>query len=225
MANVLQEPVPLSGRLRKVDVPVVPLWIERLMERSGIHSAAAEAARAASAAANEAMSRELEAARGRLAMAAEGYTEALVRLEEAIAQAQHARSRDAATLAILVARELVGGQAALRHEALAKLLCEALETTDQQMPVRIRICPEDLNFVRERRPSLLSSRLSFQADPSLGPGGFVLDMASQTMDASIETRLANVREALVRFFETNPEEAPAEAHASGEFEPRGEGEG
>ncbi len=199
-------PVPLSARLRKVDVPVVPLWIESLMERSGIQSAAAQAASAA-------VTRELETARTRLTAAAEHYSEALARLEDAITQTQRARSRDVATLALLVARELVGGQAALRQEALAKLLSEALETTDQ--PVRIRICPDDLAFVRERRPGLLSSRLSFQADPSLGPGGFVLEMADETMDASIEARLANVRDALFRFFQTEGEDQSLSAAAPG----------
>jgi vacuolar-type H+-ATPase subunit E/Vma4 len=139
----------------------------------------------------------------------ERYLDAIERLGRLGAEAARPRPADVVELALVVARELLGRELAADRERLAALVDEALRELPADAPVVVRLGRADLAYLRRRRPDLEGRGVVLQADPQIGVGGCVVETREWLRDATVETRLAAVRERLVTLLDGALGPAPA----------------
>ena len=83
---------------------------------------------------------------------------------------------------------------------------------DRIVPLRARfepgswLGPEDIAWVRQRRPDLERRGVELRLDEALGIGGCVVETPRRLIDASMERRLEMVRESLVEVVQAAPRE-------------------
>ncbi len=162
---------------------------ERELERQ-IAEVRAEAERAGREAAEAAVRAEWDARaerlEGLLAELADARVMALAGLEEQVCE-----------LSLAVARAIVS-DAAHDEAMLRELVREALELLGDADTLTLRVAPADLEVVSKaaRELSEGQSRLRISADPQLSQG-CIVDTAEAQVDATLEGRLAQVRQALL----------------------------
>jgi flagellar assembly protein FliH len=106
--------------------------------------------------------------------------------------------RQAVSLALAVARKVVGEALATRPEALEGLIREALRRSADHGRIRLRVHPDHLVRVQQALPSFGEvvgrlERLSVEADVAVH-GGCVLETDFGELDACLETQLQVVEE-------------------------------
>ena len=103
-------------------------------------------------------------------------------------------------LTVLVAREIIGREVALDPSLIERTLEEALQRLNEASHIVARLHPEDLAFLRERAASLPEGQrgppLELVADESVARGGCRLDSERGSIDATLETQLRLIHEAL-----------------------------
>jgi flagellar assembly protein FliH len=121
----------------------------------------------------------------------------------------------ATVLALAIARKVIGHE--LRDPAtLQRILARAVEQMAARTGTRARLNPSDLALLEAHRERLQASgarlpeELVLCPDPTVGRGGCILDGPHESLDATIETQLALIEEAL-RASETPGAERPAHA--------------
>lgn len=156
-------------------------------EASGWQKGLAEGTREAEAA-NAA---QAEALRSLLASAAKEREEMLQAVE-----------REMVTLILAVVSRIVHDQASVDREMVARTLNAALKRVGNQGQVRARVNPIDLatltNAAQWRAESEVGVEVEFVADETIAPGGCLLEVGSGTVDARVESQLAET----VRYFES-----------------------
>jgi flagellar assembly protein FliH len=123
--------------------------------------------------------------------------EAAVTREEIVRAAE----ADLARLAIDVAERIIRREIAADPMIVAGLVETAVATAGATGPVRIRVNPDDWEFIGEywaNDHAVDADRYEFVVDQRIHPGGVVVDVRSGSVDAQIETQLDEVRKA---FFE------------------------
>lgn len=108
---------------------------------------------------------------------------------------------DLVRLAVAVAGALLAREVE-RGGAVEALAARALEAVRHRREVTLRVHPEDAPGLRReagRLGALLARApgLSIQEDPSVGRGGLLVETEAGTLDARLETRLADVEAALL----------------------------
>lgn len=144
-----------------------------------------------------------------LAAAAEaGRQEGLGRAAALLASVAVERERrlsglagEVASLALEVARGVLGRELALDPGAVVALAARALAEARDRREVVLRVSPEDAPALRAAEGPLaaLLARapgLALREDPSLGPGDVVVETEAGTVDARIEAQLAVLQRAL-----------------------------
>lgn len=102
------------------------------------------------------------------------------------------------TLAIALARQMVGDALAVRPEAVAATVREALQHMPQHK-VRVRLNPEDVALVREHLADQLEhGHHHLVEDAEIARGGCVLEAAGCEVDATLHTRWRRIVEGLGR---------------------------
>jgi flagellar assembly protein FliH len=178
---------PLFGAPAPAPAPAAPA--EPAIDHAAIQREIAQARAEAEKSARAAVAAEAEAVLGR-------YAASIKALDKAIQQARKPPIDDLVELAMVIAREVVGRELVTDRDHLVATLDEALSLAgDDHGAAVVRMNGADLAFLKERHGESLAG-LEVVVDPTLAPGGCVVETARAVVDASIEARLAAVRKAV-----------------------------
>lgn len=129
---------------------------------------------------------------------------------------------DMVNLVISLTEKILGQELATPRNQIALTLEAALEQAIAGEEFHVTLHPDDLAFAEERAPFLINSirgleHLVFKADPDVRRGGCLLESVSCTVDATLDGKLASVRELLTEHpellipVEDEPESLPPES--------------
>jgi len=143
----------------------------------------------------------LDAAALRFETSVQALTQALEdvsRLRESLAQSG---TQDMLRLVMAVAEQVIRSSVAADPAVVHAIIENALKSSVRADSYRVRINPADLEGVTQQKPLFLASisglqNLSFEADPSISPGGCRVDSELGDVDATIETQLESIRQTL-----------------------------
>jgi flagellar assembly protein FliH len=173
----------------------------------------APAAPAAPAAPDVSMAQQLEEAyaRGRqegLAMAEQRFDSTIQALTQALEDVSRIReslaqtsSQDMLRLVMAVAEQVIRRSIEVDPNVVLLIIENALQSSVRSDTYRISVNPQDLEQVTKQKPLFKASisglkNLSFDADPNVSPGGCRIDSQLGDVDATIETQLESIRQAL-----------------------------
>jgi flagellar assembly protein FliH len=125
---------------------------------------------------------------------------ALERLTRSAAEMATLRSRlrreaemDVVKLSMTIARRVLRRELTVDPEALLGLVKVALDRVEQRETQRIRVRPEDAARLSASLEKMgVPQRIEVIGDPSLERGGVVLETTKGSLDASLETQLAEI---------------------------------
>ncbi len=143
----------------------------------------------------------LDSAGERLESATQALAAALdeiSRLRETLARNSR---QDMLRLVMTVAEQVIRQQAAVDSGVVLKIIENALQESVRADHYRIRVNPADLAAVTEQKPLFLASisglkNLHIEADASISAGGCRVDSEFGDVDATLETQLDTIRQAL-----------------------------
>lgn len=143
----------------------------------------------------------LAMAEQRLESTTQALTQALEdvsRLRESLAQTG---SQDMLRLVMAVAEQIVRRSVEADPSVVMAIIESALQASVRADSYRVRINPADLEGVTKQKPLFLASisglkNLSFEADASISQGGCRVDSELGDVDATIETQLESIKQAL-----------------------------
>lgn len=120
------------------------------------------------------------------------------RLRESLAQSG---TRDMLRLVMAVAEQVVRSRIEADQTVILKVIENALQASVRADNYRIRINPADLEVVTQQKPLFLASvsglkNLSIETDPGISPGGCRVDSELGDVDATIDSQLDAIRQAL-----------------------------
>jgi len=123
-------------------------------------------------------------------------------LREARAEVLHAGRCELLDFALLLAGKIVGRVAVREISAARENVRKVLELTDRARELHVKVNPGQLEALAEHMPELIESlhhtgRVRLVGDKDISPGGAKLHTAGGEIDATIETQLANIVEALL----------------------------
>jgi len=132
------------------------------------------------------MSTQIEAMNHKLARTIEELTGLRQRF-------RHEAEGDVVALALATARRILHRELTVEPEALLGLVKAALEKIELREVHRVRVSREDAPMVQQCLEKMgLPHRVEVIGDPSLQRGSAILDSNRGTLDASIETQLAEI---------------------------------
>jgi flagellar assembly protein FliH len=101
--------------------------------------------------------------------------------------------RDLVKLALEIARKVVHREVATDPDIVLTLARVALERLHPRAVAKVRLHPEDLEYVTARRHQLSNtSALEFVADASVGRGGCLIQSEHGDIDARLEEQFASI---------------------------------
>ncbi|MHB1569428.1 MAG: FliH/SctL family protein [Solirubrobacteraceae bacterium] len=163
--------------------------------------AEAEQIRAQARAAGEAEGRAAgeAAARAQLQPALHAVADAVQALEQLSDQVAAELERDAVTLALRLAEQIVAGAIDIQPERIVEIAAVALRRIRDRRHVTLVVNPADLELLSESVDALRSQlggieQLSVQSDRRVGRGGVLARTEDGEIDASIDTQLSRARE-------------------------------
>ena len=163
------------------------------------HHMMQEARRYAEEAGHSAAQEQIDALRDR-------YLDSIAELERLSREASRPKAEEIVSIAMIVAKEIIGRELSLDRGLLTARLDSALEQAGSEGPLRVRLATVDLAFMGAARQDLIDSGVVFVDDPDLNQGGCVVETSQRVVDATIETRLAAAREAVLEVMEHSPEQ-------------------
>jgi flagellar biosynthesis/type III secretory pathway protein FliH len=181
----------------------IPAAEQAERDRAAAVRAEAEASAAATRAAAEA-----DRERVRAEAAEAGLAEGLARAAATLAAAAAERDRRLAalegeivTLAVEIARRILGRELALDPGAVRELAARALAEARGRRDVALRVNPADAARLRADAPRLAAlagapGPLALREDPAIPEGGVLVETEAGRVDARIETQLAALERAL-----------------------------
>lgn len=142
----------------------------------------------------DSVEKTLDTAAQALAAAAEEIS----RLRESLAKNS---SQDMLRLVMAISEQIVRREVAADPKVVLTIIETALQSSVRADQYRIRINPADLETVIQQKPLFLASisglkNLSIETDAAISPGGCRIDSALGDVDATIETQLEAIRQAL-----------------------------
>lgn len=139
----------------------------------------------------------------------ERFSSSIAKLENAVLGIEKVVASEVVDLALLVAGEIVKREMNQNPDVLVETVGKALADLPHDGKVLVRLHPADLESVRESQ-SNAQSVLEYQADATLFRGDTILETPTRIIDASIDARLAAVRDSLVRVLMTEESRADEE---------------
>lgn len=108
---------------------------------------------------------------------------------------------DLINLIILLSEKILAQELATPRNIIAATLQAALEQAIESEEYYVTVHPEDLAFAEAKAPEVVAAvrgleRLVFKTDDSMTRGGCLLESSASTVDATIETQLAAMKEFL-----------------------------
>lgn len=143
----------------------------------------------------------LNEAEGRFATTVQALAQALEdvsRLRESLAQTG---SQDMLRLVMAVSEQVIRTVVDVDSNVVLAIIENALQASIRADSFRVRVNPADLEGVTKQKPLFLASisglkNISFEADPQISQGGCRVDSELGDVDATIETQLEAIRQAL-----------------------------
>ena len=132
-------------------------------------------------------------------------TQALVKGAEEISRLRESlarnNSQDMLRLVMAVSEQIVRREVAADPDIVLTIIENALQSSVRADHYRILINPADLENVTKQKPLFLASisglkNLSIETDASISPGGCRVDSEVGNVDATIETQLEAIQDAL-----------------------------
>ncbi|HUS91322.1 MAG TPA: FliH/SctL family protein [Phycisphaerae bacterium] len=154
----------------------------------------------------DALRRGTAEAAERFAEDAAGLTELLERIVGEMTDSRdrllHKGRRELLDFAVELAEKIVGRVAARDPAAAEANLAKALELADGSRRACVKVNPDQLEALRSCLPGVVESlgrtgRVDLVADAGISPGGVKVVCGEGEIDATIETQLAHVAEALL----------------------------
>jgi flagellar assembly protein FliH len=106
---------------------------------------------------------------------------------------RHEAEEDVVALAIAIARRVLHRELTTSPDALLGIAKAALEKIDLREVHRVRMHPDSAPLLQENLEKIgLPRRVEVIADPGLERGGVLLETTRGTLDASVETQLAEI---------------------------------
>ena len=143
----------------------------------------------------------LNSAEGNLEISAQALAaaaEEISRLRESLAKNS---SQDMLRLVMAISEQIVRREVSADPKVVLSIIEKALHASVRTDQYRILINPADLESVTRQKPLFLASisglkNLSIETDPSISQGGCRIDSDLGDVDATIETQLEAIRQAL-----------------------------
>ena len=123
-------------------------------------------------------------------------TQAVARCDAVLAERQELVATEAVDLALRIAEAVIGRELASMTDAGAEALRRALAEVPPTVTATVRLNPVDAATLDPAETR--DGRVTVVADPTVSAGGAVLETEATTVDASLDTALARVAEALGR---------------------------
>jgi flagellar assembly protein FliH len=159
--------------------------------------AAAEAEQRVNAAYKKGFEEGQAAARGKVAAEVESMQAKLARAIEELsglrARSRREAEQDVVALALAVARRILHRELTVAPEALLGLVKAAFDKMESREIHRVRVARSDAAAVRQFFERMgAPQRVEVMADPALAPGSVRVESGAGTLDASVETQLAEI---------------------------------
>ncbi len=144
------------------------------------------------------------AAESRLLEEVERLTRLVASVREDHSSFYRAAERQVVDLALQVAQKVVEHEVENIPDLAVGVIRAALEEMDVRTVVRVRVSPEDHEVVRRRwavavPPTADATRIELAADPGVQGGGAIVETKQGEVDAQLETKLAQLGNALWGF--------------------------
>jgi flagellar assembly protein FliH len=115
-----------------------------------------------------------------------------------------AAERQVVDLALQIAQKVVEREVENMPDLAVGVIRAALDEMDARTAVRVRVSPEDQELLRRRwsqvvPPGIDASRIELQPDERIQSGGAVIETTQGQVDAQLETKLAQLGNALWTF--------------------------
>ncbi len=175
VAGYISEPVPPGGSARE------PADME--LRVTAAHQQGFEEGQAA---ARQSLAGQVEAMQLKLARSIEELTGMRLRYRREAEQ-------DVVALALAVARRILHRELTVSPEALLGLVKAALDKTEAREVHQVRVSRQDAHMVRQFFEQMgLLQRVEVMADANLAPGGVAIESSRGSLDASVDTQLAEI---------------------------------
>lgn len=153
------------------------------------------------AAENEADEIRNEAYRTGRAAAENELLENLLAIKEDRAQVLLTIEQDVLKLAVKLAEKIIGSEIKQDETVRAEIVLNALRHARQREMLTVRVCAEDLPLLEQMREKITAfgraQFIDFVADQAVAEGGCIIESASGTIDARLETQLRILENALL----------------------------
>lgn len=125
----------------------------------------------------------------------------VARLEETMRGLHETVEEETASLAFMIAQKVVRDLGAANREVVVAQVRAALAHLHESGLVRIRVHPSDLPLLESSRAALSQTphgllSLKFETDPGINPGGCLVQAANLLIDATLDSQLLRLGEAL-----------------------------
>lgn len=143
----------------------------------------------------------LDSAEGNLETAAQALAAAAEEISRLRGSLAKSSSQDMLRLVMAVSEQIIRREVAADPKVILTIIETALQSSVRTDQYRIRINPADLESVTEQKPLFLASisglkNLSIETDATISLGGCRIDSDLGDVDATIETQLEAIRQAL-----------------------------
>jgi len=143
----------------------------------------------------------MSAAAAKLESSAKALAAALKQIDQLRTQmAQNSRD-DMLRLVMAIAEQVIQREVSVHADIINQVIAEALKASVRADHYRIKVNADDLAAVNEHKPLFLASisglkNLMIEADPAVTAGGCKIESDLGEVDATLETQLAAIRQAL-----------------------------
>jgi flagellar biosynthesis/type III secretory pathway protein FliH len=115
--------------------------------------------------------------------------------------------KEIVSLSLAIARKIMVQEPATNPKVIAGVVKKTFETIAINAPIRIRINPSELAYMRERRHLIpMEGDVTFIEDASISCGGCMVESLSGEVDARIESQLEMIEEAFLPGLAKNNQE-------------------
>ncbi len=122
------------------------------------------------------------------------FASILKELDELRAGYYRDKEEELVDMVIKVAGKVVHGEVSINRDIVLNVIKAAIEAINSKSNLVVRLNPEDLEYIKEKRADILDrfkeiDGISLQGDPEIGRGGCILQNEDGEVDARIEEAL------------------------------------
>ncbi len=149
----------------------------------------------------------MEVARKEVTPKIRDLDEALRELDRIKKEFSQALEKEALSLALAVARKVVGYEMQRNGDAIVQVIRQALGKVVDDGNIRVRVHPSQIQTIENARSEFAdlvpkTETIVFEADQSLTPGGCLIETSFGDIDARLETQFQVIEEAFMTEFQS-----------------------